>query len=86
MVEIMNSLTTRKDIKYPKNIEGTTFTKYSISTPKSSEYASVFDMELRKAVENVALGMKSPEDAMNSFADNVAISLGDNKVVREYKK
>jgi multiple sugar transport system substrate-binding protein len=86
MVEIMNSLTTRKDIKYPKNIEGTEFTQYSISTPKSSEYSSVFDMELRKAVENVALGMKSPEDAMNSFADNVEISIGDNKVIREYKK
>lgn len=59
------------------------FLPFTHFRPINEEYPAV-SMEARIAVEAVAVGELSPEDAMKEYAKNVRRTVGDDKVVEKY--
>ena len=89
--KIMGDLSSRLDVlemdDYPDNLkEVTPYLEFTEFNPSSPEYFSVA-LGLNDAMNMVAIGHQTPEEAMKSFANNMEFELGKDKIVRkEYKK
>ena len=69
-----------EDLKKP-----TEMLKYGQHRPIAENY-SLISNEFSKAIESVSTGYTTPSQAMNNFANNVEMSLGKDKIAREYKE
>ena len=84
---VMN-ISTRKDVPamkgYPEWLKTPTdFMNFTHFRPSDVNYA-VISAKLQISVEEVAIGSKTPLEAMNSFADSVERTMGKKNVVRLY--
>ena len=71
--------------EYPEILKKPTeLLKYGQHRPVIEGYSTI-SREFSTAIEAVSIGYTTPLQAMNSFANNVEMSLGKDKVVREYK-
>ena len=58
------------------------YTRFGIQAPDSIAVI----IELSNAFQQVALGSKSPKQAMDQYAENVELSIGKDKIIKEYKE
>jgi multiple sugar transport system substrate-binding protein len=69
-----------EDLKVPS--EYLKYTHFGIQAPN----AIAVIIELSNAFQQVALGSKTPKEAMNQYAVNVELTIGKNRIIREYKE